>query len=62
MIKTKFNKQTRDDRKNENLLLKVCKSQIDIACEIILKFGNMNVKSKLRLGICLSTSDLADIL
>ena len=36
------NKQTRNDRKIYNYFLKVCESQNDIACEIIIELGNMD--------------------
>ena len=35
------NQQTRNDRKIENYFEKVCKSQNDIACEIIIELGDM---------------------
>ena len=36
------NKQTREDRKIEDYFKKVCDSQNDIACEIIIELGDMN--------------------
>ena len=36
------NKQTRNDRKVEDYFVKVCKSQNDIACEIIIELGDMD--------------------
>ena len=36
------NKQTREDRKIENYFKKVCDSQNDIACEIIIELGDMD--------------------
>ena len=36
------NKQTREDRKIEDYFKKVCKSQNDIACEIIIELGDMD--------------------
>ena len=36
------NKQTRDDRKIDNYFKKVCASQNDIACEIIIELGDMD--------------------
>ena len=36
------NKQTRNDRKIENYFEKVCLSQNDIACEIIIELGDMD--------------------
>lgn len=36
------NKQTRSDRKINNYFLKVCESQNDIACEIIIELGDMD--------------------
>ena len=36
------NKQTREDRKIEDYFKKVCESQNDIACEIIIGLGNMD--------------------
>ena len=36
------NKQTRDDRKINNYFTKVCDSQNDIACEIIIELGDMD--------------------
>ena len=36
------NKQTRKDRKIENYFQKVCDSQNDIACEIIIELGDMD--------------------
>ena len=36
------NKQTRNDRKIENYFEKVCASQNDIACEIIIELGDMD--------------------
>ena len=36
------NKQTRNDRKIENYFKKVCDSQNDIACEIIIELGDMD--------------------
>ncbi len=36
------NKQTRDDRKIDNYFEKVCDSQNDIACEIIIELGDMD--------------------
>ncbi len=36
------NKQTRNDRKIDNYFLKVCESQNDIACEIIIELGDMD--------------------
>jgi len=36
------NKQTRNDRKIENYFQKVCESQNDIACEIIIELGDMD--------------------
>ena len=36
------NKQTRDDRKINNYFAKVCDSQNDIACEIIVELGDMD--------------------
>lgn len=36
------NKQTRNDRKINNYYKKVCKSQNDIACEIIIELGDMD--------------------
>ena len=35
-------KQNRDDRKIKNYFKKVCESQNDIACEIIIELGNMD--------------------
>lgn len=35
-------KQTREDRKIIDYLKKVCESQNDIACEIIIELGNMD--------------------
>ena len=35
------NKQTREDRKIEDYFKKVCESQNDIACEIIIELGDM---------------------
>ena len=35
-------KQTREDRKIEDYFKKVCESQNDIACEIIIELGDMN--------------------
>ena len=35
-------KQTREDRKIKDYFKKVCKSQNDIACEIIIELGNMD--------------------
>ena len=35
-------KQNRDDRKIKNYLKKVCESQNDIACEIIIELGDMD--------------------
>ena len=35
------NKQTRNDRKIDNYFTKVCESQNDIACEIIIELGDM---------------------
>ena len=35
-------KQTREDRKIENYFQKVCESQNDIACEIIIELGDMD--------------------
>ena len=36
------NKQTREDRKIEDYFKKVCESQNDIACEIIIELGDMD--------------------
>ena len=36
------NKQTREDRKIKDYFKKVCESQNDIACEIIIELGDMN--------------------
>ena len=36
------NKQTRNDRKIDNYFMKVCESQNDIACEIIIELGDMD--------------------
>ena len=36
------NKQTRNDRKIDDYFTKVCESQNDIACEIIIKLGDMD--------------------
>ena len=36
------NKQTRNDRKIDNYFTKVCDSQNDIACEIIIELGDMD--------------------
>ncbi len=36
------NKQTRNDRKIDNYFTKVCESQNDIACEIIIELGDMD--------------------
>ena len=36
------NKQTREDRKIEDYFKKVCDSQNDIACEIIIELGDMD--------------------
>ena len=36
------NKQTRDDSKINNYFTKVCDSQNDIACEIIIELGDMD--------------------
>ena len=36
------NKQTRNDRKINNYFAKVCESQNDIACEIIIELGDMD--------------------
>ena len=36
------NKQTREDRKIEDYFKKVCESQNDITCEIIIELGDMN--------------------
>ena len=36
------NKQTREDRKIKDYFKKVCKSQNDIACEIIIELGDMD--------------------
>ena len=36
------NNQTREDRKIENYFKKVCESQNDIACEIIIELGDMD--------------------
>ena len=36
------NKQTREDRKTEDYFKKVCDSQNDIACEIIIELGDMD--------------------
>ncbi len=36
------NKQTRNDRKIDNYFIKVCESQNDIACEIIIELGDMD--------------------
>ncbi len=36
------NKQTREDRKIEDYFTKVCESQNDIACEIIIELGGMD--------------------
>ena len=36
------NKQTREDRQIEDYFKKVCESQNDIACEIIIELGDMN--------------------
>ena len=36
------NKQTRNDRKIDNYYKKVCESQNDIACEIIIELGDMD--------------------
>lgn len=36
------NKQTRNDRKIDDYFTKVCKSQNDIACEIIIELGDMD--------------------
>ena len=36
------NKQTRNDRKIKNYYTKVCNSQNDVACEIIIEFGDMD--------------------
>ena len=36
------NKQTRGDRKINNYFAKVCESQNDIACEIIIELGDMD--------------------
>jgi len=36
------NKQTRNDRKIDNYYKKVCESQKDIACEIIIELGDMD--------------------
>ena len=34
--------QAREDRKIENYFKKVCESQNDIVCEIIIKLGDMD--------------------
>ena len=36
------NKQTREDRKIKDYFKKVCESQNDIACEIIIELGDMD--------------------
>lgn len=36
------NKQTRNDRKIDNYFEKVCESQNDVACEIIIELGDMD--------------------
>lgn len=36
------NNQTREDRKIEDYFKKVCNSQNDIACEIIIELGDMD--------------------
>ena len=36
------NKQTREDRKVKDYFKKVCESQNDIACEIIIELGDMD--------------------
>ena len=36
------NKQTRNDRKIKNYYTKVCNSQNDVACEIIIELGDMD--------------------
>lgn len=36
------NKQTRNDRKIDNYFTKVCESQNDIACEIVIELGDMD--------------------
>ena len=36
------NKQTREDRKIDDYFKKICNSQNDIACEIIIELGDMN--------------------
>ena len=38
------NKQTRNDRKIDNYYKKVCESQNDIACEIIIELGDMDFR------------------
>src|SRR5699024_4328705 len=40
------NKQTREDRKIEDYFKKVCDSQNDIACEIIIELGDMDFWNK----------------
>ena len=40
--KLEYNKQTRNDRKITNYFEKICESQNDVACEIIIELGDMD--------------------